>query len=144
MFAHMINGFKESTSSALRLTSLAAAVAVALFVMLSFLCAAAFVYVLQTYGLILACLTGAGIFLVVALIAAAFYLVRRNPRHRRQETDSDTGRRRPGIGIAGQPPGFNGRSAGRVTKRATLQRARISAVIASVSEAIHAAARKSL
>jgi hypothetical protein len=78
MFAHMINGFKESTGSALRLTSLAAAVAVALFVMLSFLCAAAFVYVLQTYGLIQACLTGAGIFLVVALIAAAFYLVRRN------------------------------------------------------------------
>jgi hypothetical protein len=78
MFAHMINGFKESTGSALRLTSLAAAVAVALFVMLSFLCAAAFVYVLQTYGLIQACLTGAGIFLVIALIAAAFYLVRRN------------------------------------------------------------------
>jgi hypothetical protein len=78
MFAHMINGFKESTGSALRLTSLAAAVAGALFVMLSFLCAAAFVYVLQTYGLIQACLTGAGIFLVVALIAAAFYLVRRN------------------------------------------------------------------
>ena len=78
MFAHMINGFKESTGSALRLTSLAAAVAMALFVMVSFLCAAAFVYVLQTYGLIEACLTGAGIFLVVALIAAAFYLVRRN------------------------------------------------------------------
>jgi len=78
MFAHMIDGFKESTSSALRLTSLAAAVAVAVFVMLSFLCAAAFVYVLQTYGLIQACLTGAGIFLVVALIAAALYLVRRN------------------------------------------------------------------
>ena len=78
MFAHMINGFKESTGSALRLTSLAAAVAGAVFVMLSFLCAAAFVYVLQTYGLIQACLTGAGIFLVVALIAAAFYMVRRN------------------------------------------------------------------
>jgi hypothetical protein len=78
MFAHMIDGFKESTGSALRLTSLAAAVAGAVFVMLSFLCAAAFVYVLQTYGLIQACLTGAGIFLVVALIAAALYLVRRN------------------------------------------------------------------
>jgi hypothetical protein len=78
MFAHMIDRFKESTGSALRLTSLAAAVAVAVFVMLSFLCAAAFVYVLQTYGLIQACLTGAGVFLVVALIAAAFYLVRRN------------------------------------------------------------------
>jgi hypothetical protein len=78
MFAHMIDGFKESAGSALRLTSLAAAVALALFVTISFLCAAAFVYVLQTYGLIEACLTGAGIFLLVALIAAAVYTVRKS------------------------------------------------------------------
>jgi heme/copper-type cytochrome/quinol oxidase subunit 2 len=78
MFAHMIDGFKEKAGSALQLTSLATAVAVAGFVALSFLCAAAFVYVLQTYGLIQACLTGAGIFLVVALVAAGFYVVRRN------------------------------------------------------------------
>ncbi|THD46475.1 MAG: hypothetical protein E8A46_26785 [Bradyrhizobium sp.] len=78
MFAHMIDGFKEKAGSALQLTSLATAVAVAGFFTLSFLCAAAFVYVLQTYGLIQACLTGAGIFLVVALVAAGFYVVRRN------------------------------------------------------------------
>jgi hypothetical protein len=78
MFAHMIDGFKEKAGSALQLTSLATAVAVAGFVALSFLCAAAFVYVLQTYGLIQACLTGAGIFLAVALIAAGFYVARRN------------------------------------------------------------------
>jgi hypothetical protein len=78
MFARMIDDFKESTSAALRLTSLAAAVAVALFITLAFLCAAAFVYVLQTYGLIEACLTGAGIFLLVALIAGIGYMVRRN------------------------------------------------------------------
>jgi hypothetical protein len=78
MFAHMIDGFKEKAGSALQLTSLATAVAVAGFVALSFLCAAAFVYVLQTYGLIQACLTGAGIFLVAALVAAGFYVVRRN------------------------------------------------------------------
>ena len=78
MFARMIDDFKESTSTALRLTSLAAAVAVALFITLAFLCAAAFVYVLQTYGLIEACLTGAGIFLLVALIAGVGYMVRRN------------------------------------------------------------------
>ncbi len=74
----MIDGFKEKAGSALQLTSLATAVAAAGFVTLSFLCAAAFVYVLQTYGLIQACLTGAGIFLVVALIAAGFYVARRN------------------------------------------------------------------
>jgi hypothetical protein len=78
MFAHMIDGFKQSASSALRLTSLAAAVVVAGFVTLSFLCAAAFIYVLQTYGVIQACLAGAGIFLVVALIAAGCYVARRN------------------------------------------------------------------
>jgi hypothetical protein len=78
MFARMIDDFKDSTSTALRLTSLAAAVAVALFIMISFLCAAAFVYVLQTWGLIEACLTGAGIFLLLALIAAIGYVVRKN------------------------------------------------------------------
>jgi hypothetical protein len=78
MFARMIDDFKESTGTALRLTSLAAMVALALFVTVSFLCAAAFVYVLQTYGPIEACLTGAGIFLIVALIAAGCYMVRKN------------------------------------------------------------------
>jgi len=74
----MIDDFKDSTGSALRLTSLAAAVALALFVTTSFLCAAAFVFVLQNYGLIQACLAGAAIFFVVALIAAGCYMARRN------------------------------------------------------------------
>ena len=78
MFARMIDDFKDSTSTAVRLTSLATVIALALLVTVSFLCAAAFVYVLQTYGLIQACLTGAGIFLLVALIATVFYIVRKN------------------------------------------------------------------
>ena len=78
MFARMIDDFKESTRSAVRLTSLAAAMGIAIFITISFLCAAAFVYVLQAYGPIQACLTGAGIFLVVALIAAALYIARKN------------------------------------------------------------------
>jgi hypothetical protein len=87
MFARMIDDFKEATGSALRLTSLAAAVAVAMFITISFLCAAAFVYVLQTYGLIEACLTGAGIFLLVALIAGSLYIARKNrARARAAET----------------------------------------------------------
>ena len=87
MFARMIDDFKESTRSALRLTSLAAAIGAAFFVAISFLCAAAFIYVLQAYGPIQACLTGAGIFLVVALIAVAFYIARKNrARARAAET----------------------------------------------------------
>jgi hypothetical protein len=74
----MIDDFKEQTGTALRLTSLAAAAAVALFVTTSFLCAAAFVFVLQKYGPIEACLTGAGIFFVVTLIAAGSYMARKN------------------------------------------------------------------
>jgi hypothetical protein len=78
MFQRMIDDFKESAGGTLRLTSLAAAAAVALFVTTSFLCAAAFVFVLQSYGLIQACLTGAGIFAAIALIAAGCYMVRKN------------------------------------------------------------------
>jgi hypothetical protein len=51
--------------------------ALALGITISFLCAAAFVYVLQRYGLIEACLTGAGVFFVVTLIAAGGYLLRK-------------------------------------------------------------------
>jgi hypothetical protein len=78
MFQRMIDDFKDSTGTALRLTSLAAAAAFALLVTMSFLCAAAFVFVLQRYGLIEACLTGAAVFFVVTLIAAGCYMVRRN------------------------------------------------------------------
>jgi hypothetical protein len=78
MFARMIDDFRDQTGTALRLTSLAAAVALALFVTTSFLCAAAFVFVLEKYGLIEACLTGAGIFFIVTLIAAGCYMVRKN------------------------------------------------------------------
>ena|SRR5882724_8850274 len=76
MFQRMIDDFKDSIGTALRLTSLAAAAALALLITTSFLCAAAFVYVFQKYGLIEACLTGAGIFFVVTLIAVASYMVR--------------------------------------------------------------------
>ena len=77
MFGRMIDDFKDSTGTVLRLTSLAAAAAVALFITTSFLCAAAFVFVLQKYGLIEACLTGAAVFFVVTLIAAGCYMLRK-------------------------------------------------------------------
>src|ERR1700688_5060386 len=88
MFQRMIDDFKASTGSALRLTSLAAAIALALFITISFLCAAAFVYVLQNYGLIEACLTGAAVFFIVALIAAISYTVRKNRGMKRRRSDS--------------------------------------------------------
>src|ERR1700732_5500880 len=75
MFQRMVENFKDSTGTALRLTSLAAAAALSLFVPTSFLCAAAFVFVLQKYGLVEACLTGAGVFFVVTVIAAGSYMM---------------------------------------------------------------------
>jgi hypothetical protein len=83
MFARMIEDMKESTGLALKMASVLAAVAIALFIMLSFLCAAAFVYVLQTYGPIAACLTGAGVFLLAALIAATIYAWQKRQARRR-------------------------------------------------------------
>jgi hypothetical protein len=73
----MIDDIKDSTGRALRMTYLATAAAVALFVTASFLCAAAFVAVLQQYGLIDACLAGAGVFFVVTLGAGGSCLALR-------------------------------------------------------------------
>jgi hypothetical protein len=84
----MIDDFKDSSGAALRLTSLAAAAALALFVTTSFLCAAAFVFVLQKYGPIEACLTGAGIFFVATLIAAGCYMMRKNQVKARVEENA--------------------------------------------------------
>lgn len=78
MFQRIIDDFKESTGTALRLASLAGVAVFALLITTSFLCAAAFVYVLQNYGLVPACLTGAAVFFVVTLIAAGCYVVRKN------------------------------------------------------------------
>jgi len=77
MFQRLIDDFKDSTGTALRLTSLAAAAAVALLVTTSFLCAAAFILVLEKYGPVQACFTGAAIFFVVTLVAAISYTVRK-------------------------------------------------------------------
>ena len=77
MFQRIVDDFKESTGSALRLTSLAAAAAVALFITTAFLCAAAFILVLERYGPVEACFTGAAIFFVVTLIAAGSYMARK-------------------------------------------------------------------
>ena len=85
MFQRLIDDIKYSTGSALRLTSLAAGAAVALFITISFLCAAAFLLVLENYGPVQACFAGAGIFFVVALIAVGCYAVRRNQIKARAE-----------------------------------------------------------
>jgi hypothetical protein len=77
MFQRFIDDFKASTGTALRQTSLAAMAAICLFITTAFLVAAAFIAVLNRYGPIEACLTGAGLFLIITLIAAVTYMVRK-------------------------------------------------------------------
>jgi hypothetical protein len=77
MFQRIIDNIKLSVGTGVRQASLAAMAAVALFITTCFLCAAAFVAVLNRYGLIEACLAGAGLFFIVALIAAGTYMVRK-------------------------------------------------------------------
>jgi hypothetical protein len=85
MLQRLIEDLKESTGTTVRMTSLAVAAAVGLFITTCFLCAAAFVFVLQHYGLVPACLTGAAIFFIATLIAAISYMVRKRQIERRAE-----------------------------------------------------------
>jgi len=77
MLQRFIDDFRISTGTALRQTSLAAMAAVCLFITTAFLCAAAFIAVLNHYGPVEACFTGAAIFFVITLIAAGTYMVRK-------------------------------------------------------------------
>jgi cytochrome c biogenesis factor len=83
----IVDELKDAASSTLQQASLISVVALALLVAAGFLCAAAFVVVLQSYGPAAACLVLAGIFLVIAAIAGVIYAVRKRQieaRARRQ------------------------------------------------------------
>jgi membrane associated rhomboid family serine protease len=83
MFQRIVDDVKDSTRTALQLSSLAVVIAIASFITLAFLCAAAFVAVLQAYGLVQACLAGAAFFFIVAVVALAVYSARRTRASRR-------------------------------------------------------------
>jgi hypothetical protein len=73
----MIDDFKASTGTVIRQTSLVAVACLALLITIGFLCAAGFIVVLDRYGLVQACLAGAGLFFVVTLVAASVYMIRK-------------------------------------------------------------------
>lgn len=89
MFQRLIDDFKDSTGIAIRQTSWAAAAALALLITTGFLSAAAFVFMLQRYGPVQACLAGAAIFFVVTLIAAGSYMARKNQLQREIEARAE-------------------------------------------------------
>ena len=83
MFQRMVDDFKYNAGTTVRMTSLAIGVGFALFLVVIFLCAAAFIAVLQKYGPIEACLTIAGIFLVISIVLGITYIVKKRRERRR-------------------------------------------------------------
>ncbi|MBN9014602.1 MAG: hypothetical protein J0H25_16550 [Rhizobiales bacterium] len=73
MFQRWIDDFKASTNTTLRLSGLVVANIVALAIAGAFLCAAGFIAIAREYGSIYACLAGAVLFLVVALVVLAIH-----------------------------------------------------------------------
>ena len=80
MLEKFYDRWKGEAGGALRLLALAAASAGAAAAVLGFVCAAAFIFVMNRYGPVDACLAGATVFLVVTLILLAAYSVRLRPR----------------------------------------------------------------
>lgn len=77
MLQRLVDDFRAGAGSAVRLTSLVVAIAFSLFVTTGFLSAAAFMYVLPRQGAVAACFAGGAVFLVIALLAAVSYAVKR-------------------------------------------------------------------
>ena len=73
MFQRWIDDFKTNTSTTLRLSGLVAINIIALLIAGVFLCAAGFIAIAREYGSIYACLAGAALFLVVALVVLAIH-----------------------------------------------------------------------
>src|SRR5258708_5638725 len=90
MFQRLIDGFKDSAGRSLGMSWVAAAAGMALRVTAGFVCGAGFVLVLQKYGPVQACLTGAAIFFVVTLIAAGSYMMRKRRIEARVEQAAKT------------------------------------------------------
>jgi len=84
MLQRMIDDVKTSSGTALRLSALAVACAISIFVTTGFLCAALFIVILQRYGLVEACLVGAIVYFVVTLIAAGCYFLYRHEVRKRE------------------------------------------------------------
>ena len=87
MFQRLIDDLKMATGLAARQTFFVGCVAFSLFVTTAFLCAAAFVFVLERYGLVQACLTGAAIFFIVTMISAGSYFALKSSLKKRIVSD---------------------------------------------------------
>jgi hypothetical protein len=85
MLQRLVDDIRSGMGDSIRLTGLAAAAAGALLVATSFFCAALFMFVLIREGAVAACLAGGVVFLVVALIAAGCYMLKKRQDRLRLE-----------------------------------------------------------
>ncbi len=85
MLQRLVDDFRARAGSAVRLTTLMSAIAMLVLVATGFLVAAAFIFVLQREGAIIACLVLGVAFLVIAMLTATAYLVQKNQEKRRLE-----------------------------------------------------------
>ncbi len=86
----IVDEMKAGMRSAARASAVMAAIAFTAFATLCFLCAAAFVVVFESYGLLWACLAGAGVFLVVTIFLLIWLDVLRQRAARRKEAAKST------------------------------------------------------
>jgi predicted histidine transporter YuiF (NhaC family) len=85
MLQRLIDDVRARVGNSARQTGLAAAAAIAMFIAITFFCAAAFVFVLLREGAVIACLAGGAVFLVVGLLVAGIYMYRKRQDRLRQE-----------------------------------------------------------
>ena len=85
MLQRLVDDLQARAGTAMRLTTLVSAAGVALLIATGFFAAAAFVFIQQREGMIVACLAGGGAFLVLALIVAGCYLAKKRQEKLRLE-----------------------------------------------------------
>jgi hypothetical protein len=77
MFERIVGDVQRTAATQLRLIAIGAAAGLAATATVSLLCAAAFVFVMDRYNVLYACLTVAGIWLIVTLALFSVYVVNR-------------------------------------------------------------------
>lgn len=85
MLQRLIEDVRMSAGSAARVVCLGAVMAISLFVIVGFLSAAAFMYVMPREGAVAACFAGGAVFLTVAVIAATVFFVKQEQDRKRLE-----------------------------------------------------------
>jgi hypothetical protein len=82
MLQKALDDMRRSVRTAVQAGVIAAAAAFASFIALCFLCAAAFVFILDRYGLLQACFAGAAVFALATAVLATWYLTLQTPPKR--------------------------------------------------------------